>query len=275
MAVLYIDLDRFKLLNESLGHEAADALLREVSRRLSQTSVRPTPSPACPATNSSCCSMPTAASAVWPTGSRLLQRIRKPIVIGEQELVISASIGVSLLPDNSRDAEVLLRQASTAMQQAKHRRQHPAVLHRPPAGIRHALPATGEPAAQGAGSRPAGSLLPTAPESGRRQPEAAEALVRWRHPQRGLVTPADFIPLAEETGLIIPLGEFVLREACRQARRWQQEGLADIRVSVNLSVKQLRQGNFVSLVRRAGRDQAAASDAGTGADRESAAGRHR
>ena len=74
--------------------------------------------------------------------------------------------------------------------------------------------------------------------------------MRWRHPQRGLVTPADFIPLAEETGLIIPLGEFVLREACRQARRWQQEGLADIRVSVNLSVKQLRQGNFVSLVRQ-------------------------
>src|SRR3546814_14824607 len=80
--------------------------------------------------------------------------------------------------------------------------------------------------------------------------EAAEALVRWRHPQRGLVAPAHFIPLAEETGLIIPLGEFVLREACRQARQWQQDGLAEIRVSVNLSVKQLRQGNFVSLVRQ-------------------------
>src|SRR3546814_18839787 len=78
--------------------------------------------------------------------------------------------------------------------------------------------------------------------------EAAEALVRWRHPQRGLVAPAHFIPLAEETGLIIPLGEFVLREACRQARQWQQDGLAEIRVSVNLSGKQLRQGNFVSLV---------------------------
>jgi EAL domain-containing protein (putative c-di-GMP-specific phosphodiesterase class I) len=80
--------------------------------------------------------------------------------------------------------------------------------------------------------------------------DAAEALVRWRHPQKGLIAPGFFIPLAEETGLIIPLGEFVLREACRQARQWQLDGLAAIRVSVNLSVKQLRQGNFVSLVRQ-------------------------
>jgi EAL domain-containing protein (putative c-di-GMP-specific phosphodiesterase class I) len=79
---------------------------------------------------------------------------------------------------------------------------------------------------------------------------AAEALVRWRHPQQGLVPPGDFIGLAEETGLIAPIGEFVLRQACMQARDWQREGLADIRVSVNLSMHQLRQGNLVSLVRQ-------------------------
>ena len=80
--------------------------------------------------------------------------------------------------------------------------------------------------------------------------DAAEALVRWRHPEQGLVPPGQFISLAEETGLIIPLGEFVLREACRQAAQWRRQGVADIRVSVNLSVKQLRQGNFITLVRQ-------------------------
>ncbi|PZP77417.1 MAG: diguanylate cyclase, partial [Ectopseudomonas oleovorans] len=79
---------------------------------------------------------------------------------------------------------------------------------------------------------------------------AAEALVRWRHPQQGMVAPGEFIGLAEETGLIAPIGEFVLRQACRQARQWQQEGLAQIRVSVNISVYQLRQGNLTSLVRQ-------------------------
>ncbi len=252
MAVLYIDLDRFKLLNESLGHEAADALLREVSRRLSQT-LGEADTIARLSGDEFVVLLDAygSLSGLAHLGSRLLQRIRKPIVIGEQELVISASIGVSLLPDNSRDAEVLLRQASTAMQQAKHLGGNTLQFF------------TDRPQASGMHYLQLENQLRKALEVGQLevfyQPrlsladdslEAAEALVRWRHPQRGLVTPADFIPLAEETGLIIPLGEFVLREACRQARRWQQEGLADIRVSVNLSVKQLRQGNFVSLVRQ-------------------------
>ncbi|WP_312966428.1 EAL domain-containing protein [Stutzerimonas kunmingensis] len=252
MAVLYIDLDRFKLLNESLGHEAADALLREMSRRITQTLA----------------DADTIArlsgdefvvlfdaygslSSLAHLGSRLLQRIRKPLIIDEQELVISASIGVSLMPDNSRDAEVLLRQANMAMQQAKHLGGNTLQFF------------TDRPQASSMQYLQLENQLRKALEVGQLevfyQPrlslagdalEAAEALVRWRHPQRGLVAPAHFIPLAEETGLIIPLGEFVLREACRQARQWQQDGLAEIRVSVNLSVKQLRQGNFVSLVRQ-------------------------
>ncbi|KRW71406.1 diguanylate cyclase [Pseudomonas sp. TTU2014-105ASC] len=252
MAVLYIDLDRFKLLNESLGHEAADELLREVSRRLKQTLA----------------DADTIArlsgdefvvlldgygslSGLAHMGSRLLQRIRKPIIVGDQELVIGASIGVSLLPDNSRDAEVLLRQASTAMQHAKHLGGNTLQFF------------TDRPQASSMQYLQLENQLRKALEVGQLevfyQPrlsladdslDAAEALVRWRHPQRGLIAPAHFIPLAEETGLIIPLGEFVLREACRQARQWQQDGLAEIRVSVNLSVKQLRQGNFVSLVRQ-------------------------
>ncbi|MCD1609512.1 bifunctional diguanylate cyclase/phosphodiesterase [Stutzerimonas kunmingensis] len=252
MAVLYIDLDRFKLLNESLGHESADALLREMSRRITQTLA----------------DADTIArlsgdefvvlfdaygslSSLAHLGSRLLQRIRKPLIIDEQELVISASIGVSLMPDNSRDAEVLLRQANMAMQQAKHLGGNTLQFFtdRPQASsmqylqLENQLRKALEVGQLEVFYQPRLSLADDALE-------AAEALVRWRHPQRGLVAPAHFIPLAEETGLIIPLGEFVLREACRQARQWQQDGLAEIRVSVNLSVKQLRQGNFVSLVRQ-------------------------
>ena len=252
MAVLYIDLDRFKLLNESLGHEAADALLRETSRRITQTLA----------------DADTIArlsgdefvvlfdaygslSSLAHLGSRLLQRIRKPLIIDEQELVISASIGVSLMPDNSRDAEVLLRQANMAMQQAKHLGGNTLQFFtdRPQASsmqylqLENQLRKALEVGQLEVFYQPRLSLADDALE-------AAEALVRWRHPQRGLVAPAHFIPLAEETGLIIPLGEFVLREACRQARQWQLDGLAEIRVSVNLSVKQLRQGNFVSLVRQ-------------------------
>ncbi len=252
LAVLYIDLDRFKNLNESLGHEAADRLLGEMSRRISQTLAE----------------ADTIArlsgdefvvllegygslSSLAHLGSRLLTRVRKPVTVAGEELVISASIGVSLMPDNSRDAVTLLRQASRAMQQAKHlggntlqffteRAQRATIDYLQMENqLRKAL-------VEGQLEvfyQPRLTLLDD-------RLEAAEALVRWRHPQQGLVAPAQFIPLAEETGLIIPLGEFVLREACRQAREWQRSGLADIRISVNLSVKQLRQGNFVSLVRQ-------------------------
>lgn len=252
MAVLYIDLDRFKLLNESLGHEAADALLREMSRRITQT-LGEADTIARLSGDEFVVLIDAygSLSSLAHLGSRLLQRIRKPVIIDEQELVISASIGVSLMPDNSRDAEVLLRQANMAMQQAKHLGGNTLQFF------------TDRPQASSMQYLQLENQLRKALDFGQLevfyQPrltlandalDAAEALVRWRHPERGLVAPAHFIPLAEETGLIIPLGEFVLREACRQARQWQQQGLAEIRVSVNLSVKQLRQGNFVSLVRQ-------------------------
>lgn len=252
LAVLYIDLDRFKLLNESLGHEAADALLREVSRRLSMT-LTEADTIARLSGDEFVVLLDAygSLSSLAHLGSRLLQRIRKPMTIGEQELVISASIGVSLLPDNSRDADALLRQANIAMQQAKHLGGNTLQFFtdRPQASSMHYLQLENQLRKALELSQLEVFYQPRLSLADDRL-EAAEALVRWRHPELGLVAPAQFIPLAEETGLIIPLGEFVLREACRQARQWQLEGLAEIRVSVNLSVKQLRQGNFVSLVRQ-------------------------
>lgn len=252
LAVLYVDLDRFKVLNQSLGHEAADQLLREISRRLSHTfsdadTIARLSGDEFVVVLEGYGSLSTLAHS----GSRLLARISKPVLVDGQELVVSASIGVSLMPDNAREATTLLLQANMAMQHAKH------------VGGNTLQFFTERLQSSGLENLKLENQLRRALEEGQLevfyQPrlnvvddclEAAEALVRWRHPQQGLIAPNDFIPLAEETGLIIPLGEFVLREACRQARQWQSDGLAAIRVSVNLSVKQLRQGNLVSLVRQ-------------------------
>jgi diguanylate cyclase (GGDEF)-like protein/PAS domain S-box-containing protein len=252
LAVLYIDLDRFKLLNQSLGHEAADQLLREVSRRLSHTfsdadTIARLSGDEFVVVLEGYGSLSTLAHS----GSRLLSRISKPVLVDGQELVVSASVGVSLMPDNAREATSLLLQANMAMQHAKHLGGNTLQFF------------TERLQTSSLENLQLENQLRRALDEGQLevfyQPrldvvddrlDAAEALVRWRHPQQGLMAPGSFIPLAEETGLIIPLGEFVLREACRQARQWQLDGLAAIRVSVNLSVKQLRQGNLVSLVRQ-------------------------
>jgi diguanylate cyclase (GGDEF)-like protein/PAS domain S-box-containing protein len=252
LALLHIDLDRFKLLNDSLGHEVADQLLRQMARRLTQA--------ASEANTIARLSGDEFAillddygslSALARTASRLLGKLRTPMDVGGHELVVSASIGISLLPDNAREISALISQANMAMQHAKHlggntfqfytdnlqactleRLQLENQLRK---GIQEGqLEVFYQP------------KLCLADDS----LNAAEALVRWRHPELGLVPPGDFIPLAEETGLIAPLGEFVLRQACRQAREWQAQGLVELRVSVNLSVHQLRQGNLVSLVRQ-------------------------
>lgn len=252
IAVLYIDIDRFKVLNESLGHEAADQLLREVSRRLSHTlsdadTIARLSGDEFVAVIEGYGSLANLAH----TGSRLLSRISKPIQAGDQEVVISASIGVSLMPENSREGASLLLQANMAMQHAKHLGGNTLQFF------------TERLQASSLENLKLENQLRRALEEGQLevfyQPrlnvqedclDAAEALVRWRHPQKGMIAPGFFIPIAEETGLIIPLGEFVLRQACQQARQWQLDGLTAIRVSVNLSVKQLRQGNLVSLVRQ-------------------------
>lgn len=252
LALLYIDLDRFKVLNESLGHEAADQLLKEVSRRLvyslagADTIARLSGDEFVVLLEGY-----GSLSSLAHVGSRLLGRIRKPMNIAGQELVVSASIGVSLLPDNTREPATLLAQANMAMQHAKHLGGSTLQFF------------TERLQASGLENLKLENQLRQALEKGQLevfyQPrlslqddrlDAAEALVRWHHPQQGLLTPAHFIALAEETGLIVALGEFVLRQACRQARQWQLDGLASIRVSVNLSAKQLRQGNLVSLVRQ-------------------------
>lgn len=252
LALLHINLDRFKLLNDSLGHEVADQLLKHVSRRLS--SAMPEADTIARLSGDEFAVLFDAygnLSSLTRVTSRLLAKLRTPISVAGHDLVVSASVGISLLPDSAREISALVSQANIAMHHAKHlggnnfqfftESLQASTLERLQLEIQ--LRKAIEDNQLEVFYQPKLSL-----ETGRL--DAAEALVRWRHPERGMVPPGDFIGLAEETGLIVSIGEIVLREACRQACEWQRQGLAPLRVSVNLSVHQLRQGKLVSLVRQ-------------------------
>jgi diguanylate cyclase (GGDEF)-like protein len=252
LALLHINLDRFKLLNDSLGHDVADQLLRLVGRRLSaelaeaDTVARLSADEFAVLFNTYG-NLTTLARVT----TRLLAKLRAPVLVSGHELVVSASIGIALLPDSARDIAALVSQANMAMQHAKHLGGNNFQFYTESLQARTLERLQLE------------IQLRRAIEDGQLevfyQPKlelatgrlsSAEALVRWRHPVRGMVPPSEFIGLAEETGLIADIGEFVLRQACRQAREWQRSGLSPIRVSVNLSEHQLRQGKLVSLVRQ-------------------------
>ncbi|WP_207884965.1 EAL domain-containing protein [Pseudomonas sp. 30_B] len=249
-ALLLIDLDRFKLLNDSLGHEVADQLLRQMARRMTQT-VPEADTIARLSGNEFAVLIDSYASlaALARLSSRLLAKLRTPMTVGGHELVISASVGISLLPENAWEISALMSQANMAMHHAKHLggntfqfftdNLQACTLERLQLETR--LRKAIDEGQLDVHYQPKLNLA-------NERLDSAEALVRWRHPELGMVPPSDFIGLAEETGLIGAIGEFVLRRACRQARDWQRQG-HELRVSVNLSVHQLRTGNLVDLVR--------------------------
>lgn len=251
LALLLIDLDRFKLLNDSLGHEVADQLLRQMARRMTQT-VPEADTIARLSGDEFAILIDSYASlaALARLSSRLLAKLRTPMTVGGHELVLSASLGIALLPENAREISALMSQANMAMQHAKHLggntfqfftdNLQACTLERLQLETR--LRKAIDEGQLDVYYQPKLNLQENRLDS-------AEALVRWHHPELGMVPPGDFIGLAEETGLIGAIGEFVLRRACRQARVWQRDGLGDLRVSVNLSVHQLRTGNLASLVR--------------------------
>ncbi|MFP5427574.1 MAG: putative bifunctional diguanylate cyclase/phosphodiesterase [Gammaproteobacteria bacterium] len=251
LALLHIDLDRFKLLNESLGHELADQLIKKIAQRIANA-------------------VPEADTVARLSGdefavlfdgysnlsslvrvtTRLLDKLRVPQRLDGHEVVISASVGISVLADASFDGNTLISQADMAKQHAKHLGGDNFQFYTE--SLRASTVERLQLENQLRKAIDEGQLLvyyqpKLCLRTGRLH--AAEALVRWQHPQWGMVPPGEFIGLAEETGLIAPMGEFVLRQACWQACEWLREGL-QIRVSVNLSVYQLRQGKLVSLVRR-------------------------
>jgi diguanylate cyclase (GGDEF)-like protein/PAS domain S-box-containing protein len=251
-AVMLLDLDRFKLVNESLGMAKGDQLLREVARRLVLV-LRRSDTVARLGGDEFLLLLPgcRGAEAAAKVAQKILDGMRQSYAIDGQELTATASIGIALFPHDGGDAETLVRNADTALYRTKEQGRNGYQFY------------TGDMNARAFERLVLETQLRRALERGELalhfQPlvsaetgaiTAVEALVRWFHPELGRVPPGEFIPLAEETGLILPIGQWVLTEACRQVREWQRLGFPDLRLAVNLSGRQFKQRNLVDIIRR-------------------------
>ncbi|THC44253.1 EAL domain-containing protein [Massilia sp. Mn16-1_5] len=253
VATMFLDLDRFKEVNDSFGHEFGDILLCEVAARLRGV-IRPGDVIARLGGDefviAALC--PSGQAAAGRIGEKLLDVLTTPITIAGQDVIIGASIGISLFPADGNSKEQLFQAADTAMYRAKAAGRNRYRFFEPEMAF-----ATRERMALETSLRPAlarGEFeLHYQPRIDLRSMTMVgmEALIRWNHPERGLVSPAQFIPIAEETGLIAPIGRWVLREACLQTRRLMTEFGREICVSVNVSARQLAHATFVGEVRQA------------------------
>jgi diguanylate cyclase (GGDEF)-like protein len=252
-ALMVCDLDRFKLINDSLGHRAGDELLQEVARRLSAVA-RTADTVARFGGDEFVLVGSSLADAedAMQLAARAIEVLRAPVRIAGIDVHVSPSIGIALYPEDGASIEALLAHADAAMYAAKHQGRGSVQRYLPGmhAGIEDRVQMESE-------LHQAIELkqfeLHYQPKVDARTGvvRSAEALIRWLHPSRGLVSPAEFIPLAEECGLIGAIGEWVIREACRQARAWQEEGVPSLRISVNLSASQFREAGLVDSIRRA------------------------
>ena len=268
-AVLFMDLDAFKRINDTLGHDVGDQLLQQVSDRLRET-IRPndllsrgdlvqrTDGGRGEATNLARLGGDEFTILIpdlervehaLAVAHRVKDAMRRSFIIDGNEIFVTASIGISLFPEDGDDSTSLLKFADTAMYHAKNCGKNNAKLYsssltmqimshvKLEVGLRRAL-------------QNDELYLLYQPQLDVRSSEivGVEALVRWRHAERGIVPPGEFIPLAEETGLIVPIGEWVLREACSQARHWQKLARRPVRMAVNLSAKQFKDENLSQIV---------------------------
>jgi diguanylate cyclase (GGDEF)-like protein/PAS domain S-box-containing protein len=247
VAVLFLDLDGFKYINDSLGHSIGDKLLQSIAKHL-VASVRSSDT----ISRQGGDEFVALLSAVehWEdiaiTASRILRAVAETHVICEHELHVTTSIGISVYPDDGLDAETLIKNADTAMYQAKGKGKNNYHFFKQNMNVRAGEPQFLESSLGRALERQEFLLhyqpkvdLETGAITG------AEALIRWMDPDHGLIPPAQFVPVAEACGLIVPIGRWVLREACRQARAWMDGGLRPIPVAVNISAVELRTKNFL------------------------------
>lgn len=253
IAVMFIDIDHFKTINDTMGHTAGDVLLLEMARRLREC-VREDDTVARLGGDEFTIILSDLRHAEDAVGiaQKILETVQETVTIGETPVSVSASIGIALYPADGLEPESLLRNADHAMYRAKEEGRNTYQLCTDEMK-RRAVERLAVETRLRTAVRDEQLLLLYQPQvslvTGRMI--GVEALVRWNDPVRGLVEPASFIPIAEESRLILPLGEWVLRTACRQARSWHELGAGHLRVSVNLSARQFLQHDLVDMVRRA------------------------
>ena len=251
LAVLFVDLDRFKRINDSLGHVIGDRVLQAVARRL-YTCVRSSDTVSRQGGDEFVILLWEERNAqdAAVTAEKILHALRAPLDIDEHVLNITASIGIVTYPDDGADAETLLRNADFAMYHAKDCGRNSYQFFKPDMNRRAMERQAIEDSLRLAVERQELLLRyqPTV-DLGTGAIMGVEELVRWQHPKLGLVPPGQFIPISEECGLIVPVGRWVLHEACRQARAWQMAGLAPVCIAVNISSVELQTPHFAAGVR--------------------------
>lgn len=251
LAVLFIDLDRFKTINDSLGHMIGDRLLQEVGKRLSHA-VRGSDTVARLGGDEFVVLAPdlNLGLEAGVVAQKIIDALAEPFLIEEREMHISPSIGICLCPDDGSDAETLMRHADTAMYQAKALGRNTWQYFTPQMNLAASHHFEIDNALRGALARNEFELFyqPIMDMSNRRL-EAMEVLLRWQRPEQGLVGPDLFIPIIEENGLIVPIGEWVIRQACQQSILWQQQGLPAIPLAINLSPRQFLHRNLIGSIR--------------------------
>ena len=252
-AVLFVDLDRFKIINDTLGHDAGDTLLKEISKRLSAT-VRSSDFVARLGGDEFVVLVQEVSEVkqVEVVCRKILGACARPLTIEGQEYRVTASIGVCMYPSDAQDELALMKNADIAMYRAKEEGKNTYKFYSAEANVHSFERLALETALRRGLERNEFFLhyqakldLATGEITG------VEALVRWQHPDLGAVSPAQFIPLAEETGLIVPLGKWVLRTACAQNVAWQRSGLPPLRMAVNISARQFADEDLLRDIRAA------------------------
>ena len=250
VALMFLDLDEFKVVNDTAGHELGDELLEAVADRIKPL-LREGDTFARLGGDEFALLLPAVGhmDGIAEVARRILGSLREPHLLGGREFHVPTSIGISIFPNDGEDAETLLRNADIAMYRAKDGGKDRFQLFKPAMTIDLEERVTIENDLRAAMERDE-FVLHYQPQvnfnTGR--VVGVEALIRWQHPDRGLVAPMEFIPVAEAIGLIRPLGEWVLRTACAQAKAWQEAGLPPLRIAVNLAARQFQQPDLPEMV---------------------------